>query len=505
MDLIKLKSRPTGKMTFSDMVPFFSVIVFAFVLSMQSSMNLWMRGTPEIDASVFQYIGMMMAKGYTPYLDVFDHKGPLLYLLNMVGWMLAPSCGIWFVEWVSLSVFFCLMYKTARLHCGKFCSVLVTVIAAADLFPYFTGGNYTEEFALPFTMFALYVFEDYFENGHVTAWRLTALGVCFAAVLMLRPNLAAVWVTMCLGVVAQCVLTKQAKKIVYYVKYFLLGTVGAMAPVLIWLWVKGAFQDFLYDYITFNMKYSAFNAPKDTVYTVSHFVRGCPFLWVCFAVLGYQMWRHPKGFGTIYAITTVFSLVVVLFGGREYNHYFIAVIPLFVYPLSVTAGWCEKGNGRAAAAGFFALAWLMMNTAFPEWLGGFERVVGCYDVRTQVNRYPEDMQVVELIQAATDEQDGIAVYGVADVDRLCLYSGRLSISKYAYQSVARYDPAIWQAYYQDVVDAQPKIVVLQKKFTYTADFQAVQEYEEQIYGYVQNGDYTLVWDGGWYQVYQRIA
>ena len=156
-------------------------------------------------------------------------------------------------------------------------------------------------------------------------------------------------------------------------------------------------------------------------------------------------------------------------------------------------------------AGFFAVAWLMMSTVLPQWLAGLERTAISYDSRTSENRYPEELQVVEMIKEATAEEDGIAVYGVADVDRLCLWSGRRSVSKYAYQSVARYDPAIWQTYYQDIVDSQPKIVVLQKKFNYIADFQAVQEYEEQIYGYVQTGDYTLIWDGDQYLVYQRTV
>jgi hypothetical protein len=43
------------------------------------------------DQAVFQYAGLLIAKGRTPYLDLFDHKPPLIYFLDY----LALSMGSW--------------------------------------------------------------------------------------------------------------------------------------------------------------------------------------------------------------------------------------------------------------------------------------------------------------------------------------------------------------------------------------------------------------------------
>ena len=48
---------------------------------------------PERDSSVFQYIADEMIKGKMPYLDTFDHKGPLIYLFNVAGKLLSDTYG----------------------------------------------------------------------------------------------------------------------------------------------------------------------------------------------------------------------------------------------------------------------------------------------------------------------------------------------------------------------------------------------------------------------------
>jgi hypothetical protein len=54
------------------------------------SRMLFGTGAPN-DSSIFAYIGWCMAHGLKPYRDVWDHKGPLLYLLQYAGMYLHPS------------------------------------------------------------------------------------------------------------------------------------------------------------------------------------------------------------------------------------------------------------------------------------------------------------------------------------------------------------------------------------------------------------------------------
>lgn len=49
------------------------------------------------DQGVFQYAGILIAKGHVPYLDLFDHKPPLIYFVNyFASWL--GSWGLWIVD-----------------------------------------------------------------------------------------------------------------------------------------------------------------------------------------------------------------------------------------------------------------------------------------------------------------------------------------------------------------------------------------------------------------------
>jgi hypothetical protein len=50
-------------------------------------------GSPD-DHSIFAYIGWLMNRGFAPYRDVWDHKGPLLYYINDLGWKLTPGTTV---------------------------------------------------------------------------------------------------------------------------------------------------------------------------------------------------------------------------------------------------------------------------------------------------------------------------------------------------------------------------------------------------------------------------
>jgi hypothetical protein len=38
---------------------------------------------PNDDSAIFLYIGRAILNGQVPYVDIWDHKGPLLYYINV--------------------------------------------------------------------------------------------------------------------------------------------------------------------------------------------------------------------------------------------------------------------------------------------------------------------------------------------------------------------------------------------------------------------------------------
>lgn len=116
--------------------------------------NDWM------DANIFFTMGKSMFGGKVLYRDVFDHKGPVLYLLYGLGSLVDPTGfgGIFLLEVLSLALFLALGTRTAALLCGRalhpaWSALPAAAVAAGRAF--FHGGS-AEEFLLPFLAAALY-------------------------------------------------------------------------------------------------------------------------------------------------------------------------------------------------------------------------------------------------------------------------------------------------------------------------------------------------------------
>ena len=116
-------------------------------------LNDWM------DANIFYTAGKAMMNGQVLYRDVFDHKGPLLYLVYGVGWLLHCTgfWGVWGIEVLAFAAFLYAGLRTAELFAGPLhpAWVLVPGAAAASGATFAHGGS-AEELCLPLLGAALY-------------------------------------------------------------------------------------------------------------------------------------------------------------------------------------------------------------------------------------------------------------------------------------------------------------------------------------------------------------
>ncbi len=74
------------------------ILLVTFLFLQNSPLSIWRSGETGTDSSVFKTVALMMRHGGMPYRDTFDHKGPLLYLLNYTGSLISYYKGVWFIE-----------------------------------------------------------------------------------------------------------------------------------------------------------------------------------------------------------------------------------------------------------------------------------------------------------------------------------------------------------------------------------------------------------------------
>ena len=460
------------------------------------SPNLISRACPGRDSSVFITIAKGMHNGLVPYRDFFDHKGPLLYFINYVGLMFKSMLGIWFIELVFLSVtmFFC--YKVALLFSEKKAAFISAVFSFVLLAYQFEGGNLSEEYAMPFIALSLYLFLKAFkEEKDLSIMNTILIGMSFGAILMLRPNMIGVWAGFSCVIVISKFYKKDFKNAFSYILFFALGTIVLVTPFLVYLYSNNALNDFIAQYLLFNSKYATRGSllARETVF-FNFLSSGLVWVALLSAILPFVVMNGKRieknlKIGIAYALSIVFSLILISFSRSYYPHYSMVLIPLIVPALSYFSQIILKTQKSLC---FLVLIFVL---AFCSSAYSFFRL----PISVLIPNKQDIFYISDAILKNTKPDDKITVLG-----NTCqfYYYSRASVSKYIYQlPIGNIDTSIMREYETDIFENKPAVIVaardqiirnpddgtylLNKPFDKLSDFVSAQ-YEEiySEYGWV---------------------
>ncbi len=285
------------------------------------------------DSSVFIYIGKMMQKGYLPYKDLFDHKGILLYFVQMLGAVLTPDSltGIWILEAFNMIATALLFFKIAGLFSEdriiKYISVIAVMIMCG--MNTYEGGNFTEAYALPWISSALYIFLKYFQNFKYKFIDIIWLGVGFAVISLLRINMAVVWAVMMPLILIRMIYKRQGKELAQCALGFVIGLLVIYVPVIIYFLWTGSLQSFIDCYLVFNFGYS--DGGSNWAGVISAIGKGVQNLPYALAALVLGFWPFAKK--PLYWLNMLVLVVSLYFShmsGRYYQHYGMILLPMLV-------------------------------------------------------------------------------------------------------------------------------------------------------------------------------
>ena len=116
---------------------------------------------PWDDANCFFTLGRGITKGFVPYRDLYEQKGPLLYLIYALAALISQKSfiGAWIVECIASSVFAIFSWKTVKLFTkpSGFSIALVPVLLGVTYtVRMFNFGGNAEELCFPLLSIALY-------------------------------------------------------------------------------------------------------------------------------------------------------------------------------------------------------------------------------------------------------------------------------------------------------------------------------------------------------------
>lgn len=202
------------------------------------------------DSACFFMGGKALMNGLMPYVDFADSKGPLLWLIYGVGYLISPTnyFGVFVVSVFFYSTSFYYNYKIAVI----FLHDKLRALAASFLmaFAYF-GFDFhlevrVEDFALAFVSVALYkLFKMYYTEDDNSKGGLLVIGACFSALLLMKFTIAAMY-----GIIILLALWYQMRKRKLF-SAFLWMTLGAVLfalPFVIYHVATNTFQPFINEY-----------------------------------------------------------------------------------------------------------------------------------------------------------------------------------------------------------------------------------------------------------------
>lgn len=453
-----------------------SLFAIGFLLAEQSPYGLWKNEFGSYDTNVYRAIGTTIKNGGMPYRDVFDHKGPLLHIIYALGAIIDDARGIWLFAFAAITTSTILIYLISRkMNNSRPMALLSTIIVWT---PALASGYLKYEscccscvLGLPFVLYAAYVFVNYFVNKETNKLKLFLCGACFGAIMMIRPNMVAVWAVGCIAVLVESIKNKQWKKLTNYLVLFIAGFAAIVLPILMWLALNGAFGSFIDCYISYNALYSAAQTTATTgsrlssiAFFLQNAVTGLLFIYSLYRAISTK-----KMIDIVFLAYFATNLLFMTIAGLHYLHYGTALTPALVYPaaafMNEAIGAGKSKRNQKNANGVLIVVLVIGIYAISPWLTLIGDAADAYDNR-KTDKYSIDAGLKNAIKTIkTNSQDGnsIQVIGGTGFFNIYALSNRKVATRYIYipRPVGEivYADTLKQ-FSDDFIEAKPAIVVI---------------------------------------------
>ena len=407
------------------------VIALLLVLAIDSFI-----AKPGGDSLIFMYVAQGILEGEVPYLDRWDHKGPLLYLINAVGLLIEESWGIWIVQALFLLGASTFAFLALRKPFGTLPALFALALFLAFFARFVQSGNFTEQYGLLFQFLTLYLFLRSHELPNPApsqarfAFLHLSIGALGAASFLLRPNLVALWIP--IGLYWLFLRGSSLRKLAWAV----IGGAAILLAVAALFAAVGALGALWEAVFEFSFAQSTASLEDRLGVVRRLFEQSFPIsllviaAWCISGLILIQRRAQDGHFRSTLVLTLILlPLEVVSFSlsGFSYLHYYLAALPVIALLLALLA-WTALEYLPIARA-LTATLILFSAAYFPLHASDFAQIAGKY---TRGNLFAEDAEarLARRIGGLTRPEDRILVWGKGA--RIHLLSERDAPSRFFY-------------------------------------------------------------------------
>jgi len=430
------------------------------------------------DSGVFLYMGSQILRGDLPYVDVWDHKPPVIFYINALGLFFGNGSkwGVWFVELVFLFFAASISYKLFKKAFGRLPSIFSLFLWLFGLNLLIFGGNFTTEYTLPFQFACMWLVYESEKHGFIK-WRGFLVGALCSIVFLTKQNAIGIGISIGLYLIFSRFAAGQFKKLVREFIAIMLGSLAILLPVVIYFKYHNALYSFWNIAFGYNFSYlatvehsrlvasmsikSRIASIYDGVYQLS--TLGLPQ----FALVGWSgglslvlFWKQLRqDLRTLILVCLIdlpLELILASISGRTYQHYFMALLPIFSFFAALAFWTLIEGiiriYGSQKVAFFFTFCVLFVLSLF-----------NLMKYRNVVAGYPNNntTSVLTFIDQVTTDDDTVLIWGAEAATNF--FSGRVSPSRFVYQyplfTPGYVNEELIEEFLNDITQNKPALII----------------------------------------------
>ena len=285
------------------------------------------------DAAEYRLQGKGWLRGYIPYRDIFEIKGPLFIFINMAAEWISSQYGLYLLQVLALWISMIFAYYTAKEIGGP---VVGIISAFATVFLYLLvtdEGALVEDFNLPFLMLSTWLVVKYInscETGieHPPKYAFVHGVTCAASLAMRVTNcLSICCFVFCISV--YLLIKKRYKNLALNGTAFIGGALVVIAPFVLYFAMNNAVHALIESYL-YQFQYAVYEMPEKSGEQLAWMAAALSPVLAC-ALLSLERNRLYKACMIFSAVMNVYMMMKL----AVWQHYYI----VFLTYVPIAMGW----------------------------------------------------------------------------------------------------------------------------------------------------------------------
>lgn len=297
----------------------------------------WFHG----DSGIFQEMGVCLLQGGIPYVNLFEHKGPILFFIQALGLWINPQWGIMLLQILALACTLVLWYEIALLLTNKkLVSIIISIVGLLFLIAFYQRGNLCEEWSLPFLSLPIYL---YIKHDRSTSTKRQAIynhkdilitGLSVGILAMIRLNNTAPLIGFVVWHLIRCNQEKEYKRFWADVAILCLSIIFVFASCALFFLIKSgwnAVYEMIYGTFIFNFIYIGGKADLPLWERAMHYIPIVGTLLITATCLLADKTTINTSLPTVISLI-ISSLAIGCFG---FLHYMMIFVPLIIISIGL--------------------------------------------------------------------------------------------------------------------------------------------------------------------------